>query len=364
MLLEGASFDDYGTSSISVAEANEITLETGAAIIARKTASELHELFELSIVATNEAALAAYMEGCTDVAESATYGPVFEASEKSFGKRVIDVLLKLKDRVIAFFRDIFTKLSELLNNYDKFFNKNVEAMTKAESKRGGGVKNVKVKAWNDNAIDGVSEKLNKAADIISKTASDMILLINETYKKANDAEKSEAAHEYANKKLNTLMDEKLATTLKSLGISVGAAGLDTTEINSACQKVFYGDGTRTITLTTDYCRTALVGVKKAAGEVKTAQKSFNSAYDKAISNIKGITKEMEREDAKGYTAYINKATSTISKVQTVMNAYATAGYRALIGRANEAKSLCHVVISGKPGNRKDNDAATAAKKNK
>lgn len=356
MLLEGVSFDDYTVgSSIDVAEANEITLEHGPAIMARKSADEIHELFELAIVATNEAALGAYMEGCADVMESATYGPVFEASEKSFGKKVLDFLKKIKDRVAAFFRDIFAKISETINNYDKFFTKNEKAMAEAESKRGGGVKNVKITNWNDNLIDGLAKRLRDGAGTITDITAETIRVIKDAYSKANDSSKSAAWQAKATADFNKAMDEQLGTLLKTFGIKANASGTDTTEINSICQKMFRLDGTKTETIDVNYVRSTLKGVNAAAKEVKDAQKAFDGAYNKAIKDIKSITDEMEKNDAKGYASFINKATSNISKVQNIMNAYAQAGYRALIGRANESKSLCRVIITGKAGKRAEEE---------
>ena len=350
MLLEGASFDDFtcGTS-LTVTEANELTLENGAEIIARKSVEELHELFELSVVATNEAALGAYMEGCTDVLESATYGPVYESAEKSFGQKVLDFLKKLKDRVFGFFQQIAAKLSSFVSDYNKFFLKNKDKMLEAQNNRKNPLK-VKVKNWNDKKIESIVPVLKDAATNISELASEVVSII-EKYHSAGDGEKhSSDKYKKTLELTEVAVKNKVNKVLANYGIGAGSSDFDTVKLNETCAKAFLmNDSEKTIELTVEYVRANLMGTKDSADKVKEAQKAFNKAYDEAIKTVKKVTSG--DNSFQGYSTYVNKATTAMNRIQTITNAYASAGFRALIGRANEAKSLCHVIISGNAGKR-------------
>lgn len=352
MLMEGGMNGFDSGSSLTLEESNNYTLEAGAALIARQSVQELHEIFEVAIVQTNEAVLGAYMEGCSDVMESATYGPIFEASEKSAGRKIMDFLIMLKDRVFAFFRNIIAKISEIFNDYEKFFKKKKDDMVEAEKERGSGVRGVKVKNWNDDRIDSLSKTLQDAASTIEATADECVKLIND----AHDSIEGKGSQFIAQKTkmFNDKMDKMVNKAANGFGIGSGKAAFDieTTEIQSYCQKVFERQGDRVEEITVSYVEHNLVNTKNAIKSAKDAQKKFNDAYNNAIKKIKKITDDMESDDKKGYKQFMHKATSTMSKIQTITNAYATAGYRALVGRANESKALCGVIISGKAGKRK------------
>lgn len=347
MLLEsGLDSLSYG-SSITESEASSYTLESGAALMARKCAQELHEIFEVAVIETNEAALAAYMEGCTDVMESATYGAVFEASDNKAGNSIIEFLKKLKDRVFAFFKNIGAKISALLNNYDKFFKNNEEKMKKAEKERTSPIK-VKIRNWNNTEIAAIPGNLKQSAAQISGLAVEIVGVLTGTMAMAvfdgNGGDK---------KKLVEAVDKTINDYIKSVfdELVPGLAGKewDNTTLNEDCTKVFVGKGNNEITADVEYVSNMLNGAKKSLGDIKTAQKEFNDAYDKAIKVVKSITENSNLKTKAGMSAYLHKATSAMSKIQTVVNAYASAGYRAMVSRSNEAKALCGVIISGKVG---------------
>lgn len=351
MLLENG-FDDFqcDASSITESEARSYTLESGAALMARTCAQELHEIFEVAVIETNEAALAAYMEGCSDVMESATYGAVFEASDKSAGTKILDFLKKLKDRVFAFFKDISSKITALVTNYDKFLSKNKEKMVKAEQERTEQLK-VSVRDWNTNAINSITTNLKSGSTEIGTLAANIATIITNSFNsKPADASKEDTkkilsdCEKAINDAINSAYDKLLP----------GATGTDIsdmTTINKHCEKLFVGENKKTQVANVAYVSSVLDGTKKALSDVKTSQKEFNAAYDKAIKVIKGVTENSKFKEKVGYSAYIHKATAAMSKIQSIANAYASAGYRAMISRANEAKALCGVIISGKVGKR-------------
>ena len=345
MLLEGGLTT---CGNLALENANQYTLESGANIIARESVQELHEIFEVAIVETNEAALAAYMEGNQDVMESATYGPVFEAAEKSVGQKILDFLRKLRDRVVAFFQNIFTKIMLAVNNYEKFYEKHKDELNKAKP-----VKDVPCMDWNDDRISTLAKNLKDAADTIKNIAKDACDEIKKIVAEENSAKRS-----FLTNKFNAGMDDAVNESAKAMGIarSAGAGELDMTQINKDMNLVFIKPEKVKKNIDGSYVANVLTKTKSAAKDVKEAQKAFNNAYNDAIKTVEAITKDMEKEKASGYSQYIHKTTSTMSKIQSLINVYASCGYRALIGRANEAKSLTKIIISGKvPEDKKKDD---------
>ena len=351
MLLENG-FNDLTceASAITESEANSYTLESGAALMARTCAQELHEIFEVAVVETNEAALAAYMEGCSDVMESATYGAVFESADKSAGAKILELLKKMKDRVFAFFKNISAKISALITNYDKFYENNKEKMKKAEAERSEDVK-VVIRDWNDNAIDNIVANLKAGSAEIGTLGEEVAGIVKASFKsKPEDANKDQSKEilDACYKAIKTAIVKSVDNIIPGLK---DIAGMEPSTLNAECEKFFTGKGSRVIVANTTYVESILKNTKKSLADIKTAQKEFNAAYDKAIKAIKSVTDDASIKEKAGYSAYIHKATSAMSKIQTVNNAYASAGYRAMVARANEAKALCGVIISGNAGKR-------------
>lgn len=348
MLMEGGMdySDFYGVSSV---DSSKYTLESGAAIIARESVEELHEIFEVAVINTNEAVLAAYMEGNRDVMESATYSAVFEAEEKSAGQKILDFLRKLKDKVITFFRNIAAKVSLFLNDYEKFFKKKKDDILKAQNERKEpAIKDVSVKDWNNTKIDNLANDLTKAAGDISEIATEVVGIVKKWAEKVSDHD-TDKVRDKSLEMCEDLVTKKVRTVASSFIPGTGSGDFDMSRVNAELAKLFVGEKNKTITLDIKYVEGTLMNTKKEAASIKDAQKSFNKAYDEAIKTIKAITEDMERRQKRGYTAYIHKATAAMQKIQTIMNAYAGAGYRALIARANESKALCNVLISGNRG---------------
>ena len=350
MLLENG-FDDFqcDASSITESEARSYTLESGAALMARKCAQELHEIFEVAVIETNEAALAAYMEGCSDVMESATYGAVFEASDKNAGNKILEFLKTLKDRVFAFFKNIGAKVTALVTNYDNFLKKNKEKMVKAEKERTEQLK-VSVRSWDENAIKSITSNLKQSSTEIGTLAAEIAKIVTDSFNsKTADTSKEDAKKilDDCEKAINNAIDNVYNKLLPG----VSGTDIDMSTLNKDCEKIFVGENKKTIVADVAYVSSVLDGTKKALSDVKTSQKDFNDAYNKAIKVIKGVTDNSKFKEKVGYSSYIHKATAAMSKIQSIANAYASAGYRAMISRANEAKALCGVIISGKVGKR-------------
>lgn len=345
MLLEGGMTAEI-PESLTVTEAEQYTLESGATLIARQSVQELHEIFEVAIVETNEAALAAYMEGNQDVMESATYGPVFEAAEKSVTQKVITFLRKLKDRVMAFFQNIFSKIMLMVNGYEKFYEKHKEELAKAKP-----VKDVPCMDWSDDKIETLGASTKGMAETVKEVGN---VLVNKIDKIMNET-RPQWKNKYA-KELDRDLLTHMNNSAKNMGIarSTGAGELDLTQINKDLNLLFVKPNKVKKNIDASYVADILKDTKNAAKEVKDAQKAFNAAYDDAIKTIESITKDMDKEKASGYAQYIHKTTAHMSKMQTLLNAYISCGYRALIGRANESKALAKIIISGKVPKEKDN----------
>lgn len=327
-LLEGGTINGYSSTYVNMPQ---YTLESGAALIARECASELHDIFEVAIVETNEAVLGAYMEGSKDVMESATYGPVFEEAEKKANNKILDFLKKLMDRVIAFFKNIGAKLSLLVNDYEKFYNK------KKEDLKGKSLKECPVINWNVDKLNMVDTVIDGAANIIGSTATKFINKINSAVKSGDDK---------ALEKFNEEVDEWYRGVCSTIGVTVNGNSVDLTKLNGDLEKEFRTGYTK-LTVDASYVEAALTKAKDSAKKINAATKKFDKSYKDAIKSVKNVTDEMERKEKKGYTQYINKVVSTMSKVQSVYNTYASVGYRCIIARANEAKSIVNHIISGK-----------------
>lgn len=340
MLLEGG-----GTIGGNVPDMPQYTMESGAALIARESTQELHEIFEVAIVETNEAALGAYLEGSEDVMESAAYGPVFEEAEKKAGNKIIEFLQNLKTKVFAFFRNILDRVTLAVNNYEKFYEKHKEALGKATP-----LSDCPCVAWNDKNINYVPSGINKAAADIGNFASQISSAIKDmTANGVNDENIT---------KCKNAANGFISGVLSSMGIPNPGAGkqYDATEIHNKITETLRGKDTVKKTIDAAYIKGNLEGTKKAAAEVKNAQKMFNNTYDSVIKNIKALKDMMDKSQKKGITQHLNYAVSTLSKGQNIINAYAGAGYAAIVARATEAKKLANAMIAGKvPGEKKKDD---------
>lgn len=337
MLLEGV-MTTGSLECITENEARTYTLESGANIMARECVQELHEIFETAVVAANEAALAAYMEGTTDVMESATYGPVFEQAEKSAGQKIVDFFKKLKDRVIAFFQNIGAKIVLAVNNYDKFYEKHKTAL------KGANAIKIEVLDWSDDRIDKLASTIIASADTLKSFATDAIEELN----KALDAKNKPEVTATKLKKLDAAYQKSFNEVVSRCGIdkSKKAEELELVEINKIMRGVFVKPKKVEKTVGHAYIESVMKGTKKAAADIKSAQAKFNDAYKSTISMVEKAIAEMKKSGNKGNTAHLSKISSYINKMQTVINAYTSNGYRAVIGRASEAKSITLKIVSG------------------
>ena len=334
-------YSGAGYDTLTYDEAQSYTLESGATLIAQQCREELHEIFELAVIEQEEATLGAAMEGYNDVMESNTYGPVFEAAEKSVGKKIIAFLTKLKDRVVAFFKNLFTKISAMFHNYDKFLEKKAMDM-----KRAGTIDGIYLKDWNNARIDSVTDKMKAAADAVAAAADWAAAECNSMLAKVTTTESGEQMNKFNEEFDRGVYDQaqKLYNTLT--GVTLQKTDYQATTANADMNALFVGKKKVKVTLSYDFLAPRLKDTKDHAKKIKTAESNFNKAYNDAIKKLKKITDDMEKSNKKGIAPYLNKTTSMLSRMQVYTNAYATAGYRALIGRANEARQMAGVLISG------------------
>lgn len=333
----GYGYGDATIETLTSSEAASYTLESGAAMIAMECRTELHELLELAVFIPNEAVLAAKVEGYSDVTESATYGPVFEETEKKFGQKVIDFLVKLKDRVVAFFKNIFSRLSEFVTNYDKFLEKNKDAISKAASLK------LWMSDWQDSKIDEVATVIMNQATEISNMASKMASAISAAVSK-DTAEAKKAASEAYEKSLKSDID----SVMSKFGFNAEeSTGNDMTRLNERLTRYFCGRDRKSVDVNGSYVIKRLTDVKDATKAIRDAQKKYEKAYKDAIKSVNDLTKNMTWNESKGYDSLINQTVSAISKIQNVINSYASAGTRAVIGRANESISAARCLMNGK-----------------
>lgn len=337
MLLEGGS--TFGNLALDMPE---YTLESGAAMIARESCQELHEIFEVAIVETNEAALSAYMEGNEDVMESATYGPVFEAAEKSVGQKILDFLKKLKDKVAAFFIAAFNKLSLLVNNYKKFYESK-----KADLEKAGVLNDCPCIAWDEKRLDSLGSFITEQANNIKSEVPKFLKKIEKAVTSTDGAVLKKQQWN-----INSLVkecDDWYEGRCKACGVK----GSDLTETGKQMRALFRGADKVKRNIGAAYVADVLKNTQDGLKNIKTAQKAFNAAYGDAIKAVEQIKKEADKSQRAGYAQYVNKVVTTLSKTQNLINSYASAGYSSMIGRANEAKALTGAIISGKvPGEKK------------
>lgn len=314
----------------------QYTLESGAALIARESCQELHEIFEVAIVETNEAALGAYLEGSKDVMESATYGPVFEEAEKKAGGKVIEFLKALKNKVFAFFRNIADRIILAVNNYDKFYNKHKDALAKAQP-----LKDKECVNWNTNNINQIPKIISDAAKDMNTFASSICTEIKNMIGDSATAESNKDV-------VKTKSIGCVNGILNSIGVGAPANGqYDSTELHNKIRELFRGKDTVKTTVDAAYVKGVLEKTKASAKAVQVAQKQFNAMYDSSIKNIKAVTALMEKSERKGLVQHVHTAVSTLSKAQNIVNIYANAGFSSIIARASEAKKLTNALVSGK-----------------
>lgn len=340
MLLEGAT---YGNLALDMPQ---YTLESGAAMIARESCQELHEIFEVAIVETNEAALSAYMEGNEDVMESATYGPVFEAAEKSVGQKILDFLKKLKDKVVSFFIAVGNKLTLLVNNYKKFYEKK-----KADLEKAGVLKDCPCIAWDEKRLDSLGSFITEQAGNIKSEVPKFLKKIEKavTSQDVNIMGKNIPVNQWNINQLVKACDDWYEGRCKACGIK----GADLSEMGKQMRALFRGEDKIKRNIGAAYVADVLKSTQGALKDVKAAQKAFNAAYGDAIKAVEKIKQEADKSQRAGYAQYVNKVVSALSKTQNLINSYASAGYSCMIGRANEAKALTNAIISGKvPGEKK------------
>lgn len=329
---------DGGYDILTESEAEQYTLESGAELIARQSREELHELFELAIIQTNEATVGARAEGYFNVMESATYGPLFEAAERTFGQKVIAFLTTLKDRIIAFFKKIFSKLLEACHNYDKFLEKKGADLDKAESMA------LYVTRWNDSAIDGAADFVGKVStETIDKLQNTAQSTIKDMLRMGEDSGDMRGTIDGFEKNMSSGIND----ILSAIGLS-GNAG-DMASLNDKVQYLFRAKDKGKMSITPALVRARLTNVKKQTEALRKTQKKIDDAYKKLIKNTKNMVDDVEKSQKKGCSQLINRFTSSVSKQQTIMNAYLSAAIRATISRANEAQGLANALISGKAG---------------
>lgn len=344
-LMNGTGSGGYGFGGmggsydiLTESEAEQYTLESGAALIARQSREELHELFELAIIQTNEATVGARAEGYFNVFESATYGPIFEAAERTFGQKVIAFLTMLKDRVLAFFKKIFSRMSEAMHNYDKFLEKKGADLDKANSMQ------LYVTAWSDVAIDNAADMVGSTvADNIKNLQSTAQGVIKDAIKMGEDSADMKGSVNAFEQNMKKGVDD----VLRSIGLS-GSAD-DMTSLNDRIQYLFRAKDKKKMNITPALVRQRLTNVKKQTEALRKTQKTIDSSYRDLIKNTKKMVDDIEKSQKKGCSQLINRFTSAISKQQTIMNAYISAAIRATISRANEAQGLANALITGREG---------------
>lgn len=323
MLLEG-----NGMIGGNAPEMSQYTMECGAALIARESVQELHDIFEVAIVETNEAALGAYLEGSTDVMESATYGPVFEEADKKAGADILAFLKRLKDKVFSLFRKLYDAAVLALNDYEKFYNSNKDKIVR------NSVDNVNRVQWHDDAIGMVATDINEGASSLTKFMDQVVANVEKFVKGEKDAQ-------VLSSELDALIAGTINSYLKQIG--VGEGQYDTTALHEKIRELFRDKETKSQKVDRSYVEDVLVKSNKLASGIKSAQKSFNSAYDGVIKSIKAVKDQADKSNKKGASQYIHKAVSGLSKLQNIINVYASTGTSAIVARATEAKAFTHML---------------------
>ena len=346
-LLNGTGSGGFGYNGnvsydvITEAEAAEYTLESGAERIAQRSREELHELFELAIIQTNEAVLGAKVEGYDNVMESATYGPVFEEAERTLGQKVIDFFKKLADRVAAFFQNLFTKLSEACHNYDKFLKEKGDALGKAKGM------SLNCIDWNDKMIDGAPAL---AGQTTSKSLDDGGKLVMDSIKKlgADSADITKVVDS-----MESASNATVASLLKAFGMS-GNIETDMSTLNGQMAALFRSPDKKKQNITPDLLKSRLTGVKKATDSIRSSQKTTVGTMKKLSKTAKDAVHQLNKDGVKGGSQLLSRFTSMSSKMVTINNAYCAAAIRATISRANEAQAMSRALISGKAGSFAEN----------
>lgn len=327
-----------GYDVLTESEAASYTLESGAALIARESRAELHEIFEMAIIQTNEAIVGAKLEGYGDVMESATYGPVFEEAEKTVGRRILDFLIRLKDKILAFFKNLFTKLSEMTHNYDKFLEKNGKDLDAASAMT------LNCIVWNDDTIDKASEMITDNFDkTLSDATSKAQKMLDEVIRVGGDS----------GDLMGTVksFEQDLAKGPMSLLASIGLSGNadDMTSLNEKLQYLFRQKDKKKQNVTPATVRARLTNVKKQTEALRKAQKKINDGFKDAIKQVKRMSENVEKSQKKGCSQFLNRYAASLSKQQQIMTAYVSASIRATVSRANEAQAMAKALISGNAG---------------
>lgn len=337
------SYGGFGSSVgydvLTESEAANYTLESGAALIARESRAELHEIFEMAIIQANEAIVGAKLEGYGDVMESATYGPVFEEAEKTVGKKVLEFLSKLKDKVVAFFQNLFSRLSEFMHNYEKFLKTHGADLDKAKSMK------LYCIAWDDSAIDGASAVVGKGTDAEFAAATK---LVQDTIKTFIAAGNSEGDMKAAVSAFENQLSDGTSTLLKMLGLS-GSTSSDMASLNKQMSEKFRKPDKQAKDISPALVRSRLTDVKKHTDELRNLSKRMNSQYKDVLKKVRSMLDDIDKANKKGCSQMINRYASALSKNQTIVNAYISAAIRASISRANEAQAMAKALISGRPG---------------
>ena len=334
ILLEGGSLGGGTTQYLP-----QYTMECGAALIAKESVQELHELFEVALVETNEAALGAYLEGASDVMESATYGPVFEAADKKAGASAMDFLRGLMTKVGAFFRNIMDRVTLAFNDYQKFYDSKKEALAKAKD-----LPDVPCIVWHEDAIKRIPSTIKTAKSSLVEFNIDITTKIKEILDGGDE--------ELCRKEIESIAKGAIDGFLSSIGVPAPSNNTPytTTELHKKIYGLFREDKTQKKTVNAAYVKDVLEKTKEAVSTVKTAQKEFDSGYKEIIGKIRKLVELAEKSQKKGVSQYIHKTVSTLSKMQNCVNVYSSAGFSTIVARATEAKAITNAICSGKvPG---------------
>lgn len=285
----------------------------GSALIAMESMEEIHEMFiELSYKPDQERLKA--------IREGMDYEVVQENAFNNAIARIKEFLIKLRDKVLSFFKSMIRSFDSLIKSGKDFVTKYEKDIKASESNIDSDFKDsIKIYPFNDKAID--DEVPDTGVDISPKLVTSHIAVKSDV-----DKIKSE-------------LDNKYQSALNKL---CNGSNIEDDELSKELYEYFRGGDSKDALDKSVNTIFSILKNTKTVDSFKRAQSKEEKRYNTMIKEIDSVGKSTQdaESDVKELSSEIITAyTSLISKVQTAVNTYYQVKKSVFSERDNAYKSV-------------------------
>lgn len=334
MIMEGTAI--YGSSKLK----HKYDHVDGPALIAMESAEALRDIFETAFYENNACSIRAVAEGYTDF-DSSPYAAMMEGIIADAFQKVKDFLIKLKDKIIAFFHSMVRYLSGIFMDGKKWVTKYEKELNAIRSN----LKDYEVSIYDyrkdldsspDKITTGYTEVDDGASKLQSKYDSKTTKMGSDGKKERDDDAADKEYEEFVKKLLDGRsfsVDDDLAKECWSY-FRNGADNDGDKEKKEVTS--FFGDAIK-----------ALKDSDKTISKLNKAITAADNMYKKIIKKIEKLADEQEKTandsktDEAAKTPLQNKAeearavAALVSRFQSALNTFGNA-WKSAIQERNKA----------------------------